>query len=133
MYAALCNHRNNSHLDNHLSQRSNEGAPAAGAWALLSNSPLAELVRDIEVLGVHMSNRSSKLLLLVGILLLTPLFSFGAPRADHHEKGCDNDRRSSNCAQVPEGGSSSIYLLGASLTCLGAIFVRSRLSKSNQA
>lgn len=91
---------------------------------------MAELVRDIEVLGVHMSNRSSKLLLLAGLLFLTPLFSLAEPRADHHQKGCDGrDQRSSNCAQVPEGGSTSIYLLGAGLTCMGAIFVRSRLSK----
>jgi hypothetical protein len=34
-----------------------------------------------------------------------------------------------NCRQVPEGGSAAIYLLGAGITCLGAMFIRSRASK----
>jgi len=56
----------------------------------------------------------------------------------HKNKGCDNgwwnwDR---DCKQqptpthsMPEGGSSAAYVLGAGLTCLGAMFVRSRFSK----
>jgi hypothetical protein len=31
---------------------------------------------------------------------------------------------------MPEGGSASIYLLGAGLTCLGAILWRSRIARS---
>jgi hypothetical protein len=30
---------------------------------------------------------------------------------------------------VPEGGSTAVYLLGAGLTCVGAMFLRSRLAK----
>jgi len=37
----------------------------------------------------------------------------------------------STCA-VPEGGSTAIYLLGAGLTCFGAMFLRSRLAKPTQ-
>jgi hypothetical protein len=33
---------------------------------------------------------------------------------------------------VPEGGSTAIYLLGAGLTCFGAMFLRSRLVKPTQ-
>jgi len=33
---------------------------------------------------------------------------------------------------VPEGGSTAIYLLGAGLTCFGAMFLRSRLEKPTQ-
>ena len=33
---------------------------------------------------------------------------------------------------VPEGGSTAIYLLGASLTCFGAMFLRSRIAKPTQ-
>jgi hypothetical protein len=33
---------------------------------------------------------------------------------------------------VPEGGSTAIYLLGAGLTCFGAMFLRSRLAKPTQ-
>jgi hypothetical protein len=33
---------------------------------------------------------------------------------------------------VPEGGSTAIYLLGAGLTCFGAMFLRSRLAKPRQ-
>jgi hypothetical protein len=36
-------------------------------------------------------------------------------------------RRSGNNAQpMPEGGSAIPYLLGAGITCLGAMFIRSR-------
>jgi hypothetical protein len=35
------------------------------------------------------------------------------------------------CA-VPEGGSTAIYLLGAGLTCFGAMFLRSRLKEPTQ-
>jgi hypothetical protein len=34
--------------------------------------------------------------------------------------------------QVPEGGSTAIYLLGAGLTCFGAMFLRSKLAKPEQ-
>jgi hypothetical protein len=33
---------------------------------------------------------------------------------------------------VPEGGSTAIYLLGAGLTCFGAMFLRSRIAKPTQ-
>jgi len=36
------------------------------------------------------------------------------------------------CKAVPEGGSTAIYLLGAGLTCFGAMFLRSRLAKRTQ-
>ena len=31
--------------------------------------------------------------------------------------------------RVPEGGSTAVYLLGAGLTCVGAMFLRSKLAK----
>ena len=43
-----------------------------------------------------------------------------------HDHGCDN------CRQVPEGGSTAIYLLGAGLTCVGAMFLRSKVAKPAQ-
>jgi hypothetical protein len=49
---------------------------------------------------------------------------------DHHH-GCDPHSRR-NCQQAPEGGSAAAYLLGAGLTCFGAMFVRSRLAKPTQ-
>ena len=33
---------------------------------------------------------------------------------------------------MPEGGSTAIYLLGAGLTCFGAMFLRSKLAKRTQ-
>src|ERR1019366_8900657 len=38
----------------------------------------------------------------------------------------------SKCTAVPEGGSTAVYLLGAGLTCFGAMFLRSRLAKPTQ-
>jgi hypothetical protein len=34
--------------------------------------------------------------------------------------------------QVPEGGSAAVYLLGAGITCLGAMVVRSRFAKPKE-
>jgi hypothetical protein len=33
---------------------------------------------------------------------------------------------------MPEGGSTAIYLLGAGLTCFGAMFLRSKLARPAQ-
>jgi hypothetical protein len=35
-------------------------------------------------------------------------------------------------ATVPEGGSAAVYLLGAGITCLGAMVVRLRLPRPKQ-
>lgn len=45
-------------------------------------------------------------------------------------RGCEPRSR---CQQVPEGGSTAVYLLGAGLTCFGAMFLRSRMAKPTQA
>ena len=37
-----------------------------------------------------------------------------------------------DCVQVPEGGYAAVYLLGAGLTCCGAMLVRSRMAKPPQ-
>ena len=45
---------------------------------------------------------------------------------------CDHDRDDpKSCRQsVPEGGSAAVYLLGAGLTCVGAMFLRSRVKSA---
>jgi len=64
-----------------------------------------------------MSNSKGKwLLVVVAFCCLAPA-AFASPGPCAH------------CAQVPEGGSTAIYLLGAGLTCVGAMFLRSRLAK----
>ena len=53
-----------------------------------------------------------------------------APGAFAHKKEPCHGR---NCGiQVPEGGSTAIYLLGAGLTCFGAMFLRSKVAKPAQ-
>lgn len=79
-----------------------------------------EKSREYEV----MSNRKRKWWLaaiLIGCLAPAALADRG--------HGC-GERRSRDCKQVPEGGSAAIYLLGAGLTCFGAMFLRSRVAKS---
>jgi hypothetical protein len=51
-----------------------------------------------------------------------------APASFAHKPYKDKDkcRPGVNCQQVPEGGSAAIYLLGAGITCLGAMVIRSR-------
>jgi len=55
----------------------------------------------------------------------------------HHERGGGGCDRWHNCPPppkqgVPEGGSTAVYLLGAGLTCFGAMFLRSRVVRSSQ-
>jgi hypothetical protein len=51
---------------------------------------------------------------------------------DHHGHGCGDGRSRGDCRDVPEGGSTAIYLLGAGLTCFGAMFLRSKAARSTQ-
>jgi hypothetical protein len=47
----------------------------------------------------------------------------------NHNHGCDPREWRCRPQQVPEGGSTAIYVLGAGLTCLGAMFLRSKQGK----
>jgi hypothetical protein len=51
--------------------------------------------------------------------------------AHHHDPPPCRGRDCGSTA-VPEGGSTAIYLLGAGLTCIGAMFLRSKLPKPTQ-
>jgi hypothetical protein len=76
-----------------------------------------------------MSNNKAKwLLAAVVICCLAPGASAERERGRDRDQGCD-PRRDKHCQQVPEGGSTAIYLLGAGLTFVGAMFVRSRIIK----
>jgi hypothetical protein len=75
-----------------------------------------------------MKNLNRKCLLAAVIPLSVVPASFAVKPRD---KGCD-DRRGRKCQQVPEGGSAAIYLLGAGMTCLGAMVIRSRSLNPNQ-
>ena len=57
-------------------------------------------------------------LAVVAVLCLTPAAS--AVHKDKHKR------------YMPEGGSAAVYLLGAGITCLGAMVVRSRFPKPKQ-
>ena len=63
------------------------------------------------------------------LLCLAPTSFAVRPNRDH-DHGCDPRRQ--RCQQVPEGGSAAIYLLGAGITCLGAMVIRSRSLASTQ-
>jgi hypothetical protein len=67
-----------------------------------------------------MMNVSRKWWLGAALLLCLAPSSFAKHKCKH-----DGDRP---CKNVPEGGSAAIYLLGAGITCLGAMFIRSRAS-----
>jgi len=76
-----------------------------------------------------MKMRSSKWWLAVAALvLLTPVLS--SANEPDKKKGCDKDADDPRrCLQVDEGGSAAAYLIGAGVTCLGAMLLRSRLAK----
>ena len=72
-----------------------------------------------------MNNRNGKWwLALVTLFCLAP-----AAFADH---GYDPQSPRKRKLQVPEGGSTAIYLLGVGLTCFGAMFLRSKIAKPTQ-
>ena len=75
-----------------------------------------------------MNNKNGKWLLAVTALCCLAPAAFATPAAPPAPPA--------PCAtcnvQVPEGGSPAIYLLGAGLTCFGAMFLRSRLAKRTQ-
>ena len=75
-----------------------------------------------------MKNLKSKYALAaLALLLLVPASLSARPRDNDRDKKCDGrGLRERKCEQVPEGGSATIYLLGAGLTCLGAMVIRSR-------
>ena len=67
------------------------------------------------------------LLAVVALLCMAPPSFANKPHTDK-----DKCRPGVNCQQVPEGGSAAIYLLGAGITCLGAMVIRSRSLNPNQ-
>jgi hypothetical protein len=73
-----------------------------------------------------MSKVGMKWWLGAALLLCVVPSSFAVERSHYnHEKST----RSVDRQQVPEGGSAAIYLLGAGITCFGAMYIRSRASK----
>ena len=77
-----------------------------------------------------MNNRNWKWLLgVVALCCLAPAaFASTSPGPYTSPPSC---AVGGSCA-VPEGGSTAIYLLGAGLTCFGAMFLRSRLKEPTQ-
>lgn len=71
----------------------------------------------------YLKNINGKLLLAILFLL------FAAPGAFADRGRCDDHGRHDKCRQVPEGGSAIVYLMGAGITCLGAMVVRARTGK----
>ncbi len=73
-----------------------------------------------------MNKLISKQLLVVALLCLTPVAL--SAKQDKDRGGCDH-KRGRDCQQAPEGGSAAIYILGAGVTCLGAMFLRTKFAK----
>jgi hypothetical protein len=78
-----------------------------------------------------MKSLNRNLVLALLLLCLAPASFASKPNRDRDRDRCD-PRRDRKCQQVPEGGSAAIYLLGAGITCLGAIVIRSRSLKPSQ-
>jgi hypothetical protein len=78
-----------------------------------------------------MSNNSAKwCLAIVMLCCLSPLASakrWNPPPPPPPCRGHD-----CNWKTVPEGGSTAVYLFGTGLTCLGAMFLRSKMAKPTQ-
>jgi hypothetical protein len=74
-----------------------------------------------------MSNSKAKWFLAAFLVCcLTPaMFADG-------RKGCDPRDRGCRQQQVPEGGSTTVYLLGAGVVCASAMFLNSRAAKPTQ-
>jgi len=72
-----------------------------------------------------MSNRKSKWWLgIIVVCCLVPAAFADRDKCSPH----DRDQNKHCPQQVPEGGSAVVYLLGAGLTCFGAMYLRSKVS-----
>jgi len=81
---------------------------------------------------MRMLRGSQRWLVTGALVLLTPAFLIahpGKPKGGCSDDSWRNDGK--NCQAVPEGGSSAGYLLALGVTCLGAMFVRSRLRNTD--
>jgi hypothetical protein len=78
-----------------------------------------------------MNNRKKWLVAALMVCCLAPAALAERELGRYREQGCD-PRRQRCQQQVPEGGSTAVYLLGAGLTCFGAMFLRSRIAKPVQ-
>jgi len=65
-------------------------------------------------------------------LALLSLASTTACPVEDAEKPKNNHQQSKKYRTVPEGGSSLVYVLGAGVTCLGAMLVRYRSVKPKE-
>ena len=66
---------------------------------------------------------------LVLVVLLCMVPGAYATKPDRARRCEEQNPSARKCQAVPEGGSAAIYLLGAGITCLGAVFICSRASK----
>jgi hypothetical protein len=65
---------------------------------------------------------------IIVVFCLVPAAFADRDKCDPHDRGQDK-----HCQQqVPEGGSAAIYLLGAGLTCFGAMYLRSKTAMPTQ-
>jgi len=73
---------------------------------------------------------TKRLVTTAALVLLAGALSAAMARPNQKPKGC-GERYNENCrhVQVPDGGSSAVYILGAGAACLSAVLVRSRLKK----
>jgi hypothetical protein len=76
---------------------------------------------------MNLSNCSKALLGIVALVLLTPVLSSAKP--DHGKKDCDFYAGKKCQQQVPDGGSTTAYLLTAGISVMGAMLITSRLRK----
>ena len=67
----------------------------------------------------------------LAVVALLCLASAACPVEDA-KKPTSSSKQPVKNATVPEGGSSLVYLLGAGVTCLGAMLVRSRVAKPKE-
>jgi hypothetical protein len=78
-----------------------------------------------------MINSRGKWWLAAVVLCCLAPATFAHDRCDRNDWdwNWDKDKHCAKTSSVPEGGSTAIYLLGAGLTCFGAMFLRSKLAK----
>ena len=65
----------------------------------------------------------------LGLVALLCLTSTTFAVKDDGRRKCQPNRPHDCATQVPEGGNSLIYVLGAGVTCLGAMLIRFRVAK----
>ncbi len=112
------------------SQRVNLKCPRSFGAERLGVTPLPSGSQDGRWKGATAMKRMGRKWWLAAVTLLCLVPTTFALQDAAKPRRCNPRSKDVKCRQVPDGGSTLVYALGAGITCLGAMVIRSRRDTS---